>query len=137
MYKTILVPVDMAHIEKGKRIVDIAKAQGGKDTKIILLTVIEDIPNWVTVELPNLFILRKPRQSAFDELNAISNEAAINAIVEVRRGRPYKMILGVVDETGTELIIIASHQPGLEDYFLGSTASRVVRHAKCSVLIVR
>lgn len=136
MYKTILVPVDMAFTEKAKVMIDVAKAQSGKDTQIILLNVIEELPTWVTVELPN-DILGEPRKFARDELNAISNATAINAVVEIRTGRPYKTILEVAGETDTDLIIIASHQPGLEDYFLGSTASKVVRHAKCSVLVVR
>lgn len=136
MYKTILVPVDMAFTEKAKVMIDVAKAQSGKDTQIILLNVIEELPTWVTVELPN-DILGEPRKFARDELNAISNATAINAVVEIRTGRPYKTILEVAGETDTDLIIIASHQPGLEDYFLGSTASKVVRHAKCSVLVIR
>jgi len=43
----------------------------------------------------------------------------------------------VAQEKGVDLIIIASHRPGLQDYFLGSTAAKVVRHAKCSVLVIR
>ncbi len=34
-------------------------------------------------------------------------------------------------------IVMASHRPGLQDYLLGSTAARVLRHANCSVYIVR
>ena len=41
------------------------------------------------------------------------------------------------EDDKVDLIIIASHKPGLQDYFLGSTAARVVRHASCSVLVVR
>jgi len=33
--------------------------------------------------------------------------------------------------------MIASHKPGMSDYFIGSTAARVVRHAQVSVLIDR
>ena len=35
------------------------------------------------------------------------------------------------------MIVIASHDPGLVDYLLGSVAARVVRHAHCSVLVTR
>jgi len=56
---------------------------------------------------------------------------------EARTGHSYKTILDVADEKQVDLIVIASHQPGLQDYFLGSTAAKVVRHAKCSVLIIR
>ena len=41
------------------------------------------------------------------------------------------------EEKKAELIIVASHQPGLQKYFLGSTAAKVVRHATCSVIVVR
>ena len=41
-------------------------------------------------------------------------------------------------ETGNiDLIIMASHRPELQDYLLGPNAARVVRHANCSVLVVR
>jgi nucleotide-binding universal stress UspA family protein len=57
--------------------------------------------------------------------------------VEVRSGHSYKTILEVAEEKQVDLIIIASHRPGLQDYFLGSTAAKVVRHARCSVLVMR
>ena len=136
MYKTILVPIDMAHIEKGKAMVDIATAQGNKDTQTILLNVVEEIPAWVASQLPS-GMLDESRQYALEKLKAIADTANINVDVEVRAGHPYKTILEVADKSGAELIIVASHQPGLEDYFLGSTAAKIVRHAKCSVLVVR
>ena len=136
MYKTILVPIDMAHIEKGKAMIDIAMVQGDKDTQTILLNVVEELPAWVASQLPS-GVLDESRQSALKDLKAIADTANINVDVEVRAGHPYKTILEVADKSGAELIIVASHQPGLEDYFLGSTAAKIVRHAKCSVLVVR
>jgi nucleotide-binding universal stress UspA family protein len=136
MYKTILVPIDMAHVEKGKAMIDIAMAQRGEDAQVILLNVVEELPAWVASQLPS-GVLDESRQSALEELKAIADTANINVDVEVRAGHPYKTILEVADKSGAELIIVASHQPGLEDYFLGSTAAKIVRHAKCSVLVVR
>jgi len=136
MYKTILVPIDMAHIEKGKSMIDTAKAQGNKDTQIILLNVVEEIPAWVASQLP-IGMLDESQQYATEKLKALADTANINVDVEVRAGHPYKTILEVAEKSGAELIIVASHQPGLEDYFLGSTAARIVRHARCSVLVVR
>ena len=136
MYKTILVPVDMSHIEAGKSMIDVARKQGDKDTRIILLHVIEDIPNWVAAEIP-AGILEHSRQSIHEELKAIASAASVKAEVEIRPGHPYKTILDKATEVEADLIIIASHKPGLQDYFLGSTAAKVVRHARCSVLVVR
>ena len=47
---------------------------------------------------------------------------------------------GIVDaarRVGADLIVLASHKPELKDYLLGANASRVVRGAPCSVLVVR
>jgi universal stress protein F len=136
MYKTILVPVDMSHLERGKSMIDVARKQGDKDSQIILLHVIEEIPTWAAAEIP-AGIMDKSRQTIHEELQAIASSASIKADVEIRSGHPYKTILDKADEVEADLIIVASHKPGFQDYFLGSTAAKVVRHAKCSVLVVR
>ncbi|MEP4424264.1 MAG: universal stress protein, partial [Nitratireductor sp.] len=46
-------------------------------------------------------------------------------------------ILAVAKEKQADVIVIASHKPGLQDYLIGSTAARVVRHAACSVHVMR
>ena len=57
--------------------------------------------------------------------------------MEAMADKRLKKILETAEDEGADLIIIASHQPGIQDYFLGSTAARVVRHAQCSVLVTR
>jgi universal stress protein F len=136
MYKTILVPIDIANLDKGKAMIDVATAYAGKDTRIILLNVVEEIPTWAAAEIPE-GILDKSRQTSDEEMNAIAAASGIDMDVEVRMGHSYKTILEVAGEKAVDLIIIASHRPGLQDYFLGSTAAKVVRHAKCSVLVTR
>ncbi len=55
----------------------------------------------------------------------------------VRHGNVYKEILEIAGEIGCDLIVIGAHRPELKDYLLGPNAARVVRHANCSVLVVR
>lgn len=55
----------------------------------------------------------------------------------VGRGTVYEEILRIAGEIGSDLIVIGSHRPELKDYLLGPNAARVVRHADCSVLVVR
>ncbi len=136
MYKTILVPIDIANMDKGKAMINVASEYGGKGAQIILLNVIEEVPEWAAAELPGGF-LEKSRQTSIDEMNAIAETSHIEMGIEVRAGHAYRTILEVAREKAVDLIIIASHRPGLQDYFLGSTAAKVVRHANCSVLIVR
>jgi nucleotide-binding universal stress UspA family protein len=45
----------------------------------------------------------------------------------------YAESLGFAEKAGADLIVVGSHRPAMEDYLLGSNASRVVRHARCSV----
>ena len=77
----------------------------------------------------------EPAARAHVELGALADEAGTDS--EVLSGHTPLKILEYATEIGADLIIIASHRPGLQDYFLGSTAARVVRHAECAVLVDR
>ena len=55
----------------------------------------------------------------------------------VGSGRIGPGILELADKADADLIILASHRPGLRDYVLGGNAAQVVNHAPCSVLVVR
>ena len=136
MYKTILVPIDMSHIAEGTANIDLAAHHATAGASIILLNVVEEIPNWASVELPS-GLIDKSLEASRSELKSIAAAAGMKVEVEVRTGHSYNTILDVAEAKHADLIIIASHRPGLKDYFLGSTASKVVRHANCSVLVVR
>jgi universal stress protein F len=136
MYKTILVPIDMAHVAEGKTIIDVASEHVGEGAKIVLLSVVEEIPGWAAASIPKEIIDRST-QYAQEELAGIAKASGLKMETVVRTGHPYSTILEVAKEKSADLIIIASHRPGLQDYFLGSTAAKVVRHATCSVLVVR
>ena len=49
----------------------------------------------------------------------------------------YAEILGVAEGAEADLAVIGSHRPATKDYMLGTNAARVVRHARCSVLVAR
>ena len=49
----------------------------------------------------------------------------------------YAEILAVADVVGADLVVVGSHRPVMQDYLLGTNAARVVRHARCSVLVAR
>ena len=136
MYNSILIPVDLANVANVNFLIDHASVYSSSNSKIILLNVVEEIPSWAAVELPR-GILDKSVQSSLEKLTALAASSSIEVEVEVRVGHPYQTILEVAEEKSAELIIVASHQPELQNYFLGSTAAKVVRHATCSVMVVR
>ncbi|MGY6707866.1 MAG: universal stress protein [Rhizobiaceae bacterium] len=136
MPKTIIVPVALAQVEKVNAMLDVARLLGGEEGNIVLVTVIEDVPGYIAAELPSSLI-ENAAEEARGELRALARNAGMELAVEVRKGNPATAILAVAGERNADVIVIASHRPGLQDFFLGSTAARVVRHAKCSVHVIR
>ena len=53
------------------------------------------------------------------------------------KGHSARTIIDYATQHGFDCIVIGSHKPGLSDFFLGSTAARVVRHAPCAVHVHR
>ena len=77
---------------------------------------------------------------AKQRLAALIKKHAIEGVeVEpaVRLGSVYKEALSFARDVGAGLIVMGAHKPGMADYLLGSNASQIVRHAKCSVWVVR
>ncbi|MCO5147202.1 MAG: universal stress protein [Aquamicrobium sp.] len=136
MYSTIIVPIDLSQETKGRRILDLATRLGGDGARIILANILEELPGYVAIELP-AGLMDQSRADAEAKLKAIAADAGVKAEIAVRVGHPGNEILELAEETKADLIIVASHRPGLQDYFIGSTAGRVVRHANCSVLVTR
>jgi universal stress protein F len=55
----------------------------------------------------------------------------------VRIGGIYHEVLEVATSVRADLVVVGSHRPAMATYFLGSNATAIVRHAMCSVLVVR
>jgi universal stress protein F len=55
----------------------------------------------------------------------------------VLSGGVYHELLRDATQWRADLIVVGSHRPVMSDYLLGSNAKTIVRHAQCSVLVVR
>jgi universal stress protein F len=99
------------------------------------LHVQEQLPNFAIAYMPEGYA-DELKVAIKDRLDALADqfENGTGVLVEGHSGRT---ILDWAEANSVDCIIIASHRPGLQDYLLGSTASRVVRHAQCSVHVVR
>ena len=136
MFKTILLPIDVAHLDEGQKILDIALSITEPDAAITLFYVMEDIPNWTDIDLPPNF-MESSMQTARQALESIIGNTDRDIRIEVRTGHAYSTILKQAETMNADLIVLASHKPGLKDYFIGSNTSKVVNHADCSVVVVR
>ncbi|MBK0397726.1 universal stress protein [Limibaculum sp. M0105] len=135
MYKNVLVPVALDHAEKGNTALAVARQLLDQGGQITLLHVMEEIPGFAASHLPE-GTLRRNEDAAVNALRELAGGAG-DVTPKVVWGHSGRTILDYAEDNKTDCIVIASHKPGLEDYFLGSTAARVVRHAQCCVHVMR
>ena len=139
MFKTILVPVDLAETDLAKRAIDaacsMARATGGT---VRLLNVMPMTPVMLAEYVPPDFEAQQKTASE-EALAIIAAECGLDNKVTsiVRQGGIYHEVLEEAKHIGADLIVMSSHRPAMKTYFLGSNAGHVVRYAKCSVLVLR
>ena len=135
MYNNILVPVIFDEAHRPVKSFAVAKAIQAEGGKITLLHVFEELPSYATQYLP-----QDHMDSALGEIKGLLKSMADgipNCSIEVVHGHSARSILDYAEGNGVDCIIVASHKPGVQDYFLGGTAARVVRYAQCAVHVVR
>lgn len=135
MYKNILVPIALEHDRDTSGAMDIARlllTQGGN---ITALHVMEAIPAYAAHYLPDGQLESRRTDAEALLKSELGGVKDVKAVVET--GHSGRSIVEYADAHDIDCIIIASHRPGLQDYLLGSTAGRVVRHANCPVHVIR
>lgn len=138
MYKNILVPVDLQHKEQAAAMIRTALSMADDGTKFTLVFVMPEMPAVVGLYLPEGTI-QKAKSDAEEQLLALAkaNDAPDTTSIATAIGRPHHKILDIAKAKNVDLIVMASHKPGIADYLLGSVAAGVVRHAMCSVHVMR
>lgn len=135
MYKNILVAVALDHAHDTAGALDAARCLADEGAAIVALNVLEEMPSYVVPYLPEEHYSNR-RSEAETMLKAqLGGVGDVKPVVV--SGHAGTTIVEYATEHDVDCIVIASHRPGLQDYFLGSTAGRVVRHAPCAVHVVR
>lgn len=141
MFKTILLAIDLNEPSSWLKALPVALEQAASGGgKLHIMTVVPDFG----MAIVGSFFPAGYEKQALDGAGAalaqfVSEKvsAEIEAAHSVGHGTIYKEILATADNIGADLIVMASHRPVQSDYLLGPNAARVVRHATCSVLVVR
>ncbi|MEJ6398969.1 universal stress protein [Yoonia sp. 208BN28-4] len=134
MYRKILVPMALDHGVSAQTLA-IANALKTDDAELIALHVYEAPQGAVLAYLDDGVV-----EVAFERARETLNEkvAGIDGITPVVvSGHSARAIIDYATDNAVDCIVIGSHKPGLSEYFLGTTASRVVRHAPCAVHVHR
>lgn len=147
MPTNIMVPTDFSNYSAYalKHAVQIANQC---HAKILLLHIIDE-GLWqciVDYRLSNAVMRQIPEENLKKSTERLQQEAdritETNADVEisycVKQGIPYNEILNVQEEKKIDLIVIASHgKTGMQKHLIGSVAEKVLRGAKCDVMLVK
>jgi nucleotide-binding universal stress UspA family protein len=137
MYTKIMVPVDLAHIDRLSKAIttatDLARHYG---IPICFVGVTAEAPTEVA---------HSPREFA-DKLAKFGAEQSKTHGLEIDAAAypshdPAtdldKMLIAAAREQDADLIVMASHVPGLPEHFFASNAGAVASHADVSVFVVR
>ena len=140
MFQSILVPIDLADTDLAKPAIETAASLSKSSNGTVrLVNVMPMTPVMLAEYVPPDFDVQQ-RQSAEEALAIVARESGIESrriSVVVRQGGIYHEILEEAADIGADLIVMTSHRPSMQSYFLGSNAGHVVRYAKCSGLVVR
>ena len=141
MFKSILVPIDLADTDLAKpAIATAATLSQTWSGSVRLLNVLPMTPVMLAEYVPADFDTQQRadlRGSARDRGARIRHRRRRAFPSVVRQGGIYHEILEEAAAIKADLIVMTSHRPAMRTYFLGSNAGHVVRYAKCSVLVVR
>ena len=135
MYQKILVALalDQGYAEKAMQLAQLLKAEGGK---IIALHVVDQAPGHAKYFMSDLVDDKKIQEWVEQKMaERIAGEPDVEPVM--LKGHPGREIVAYAEKIGADCIITGSHKPGLTDYLIGSTSARVVRHAPCSVHVLR
>lgn len=134
MYKKILVPMALDH-GISPHTLEVAQALSAEGAEIVALHVYEMPQGSVSAYLDKDVVaegFRDARNLLRDKVSGLQGVQP-----EIVKGHTARTIIDYATDNSFDCIVIGSHKPGISDYFLGSTASRVVRHAPCAVHVHR
>lgn len=142
--KKILVPCDFSKpaINAFRYALDIALQSNGTVylLNVIELPVIHDplIMPVYTFEQDFLASFKEKALAEFNKIITKYNKEGLKVISKVEFGGPGRMITDFIKRSSIDLVVMGSHgATGFREYFIGSNAEKVVRHAAVPVLVIK
>jgi nucleotide-binding universal stress UspA family protein len=141
MYKNILLAVDLNDETSCRKpllsAVALARTFGARLHILTVVREVEAILQAKTAPLGyDLIATDLEHRSAGLIRRADASDLKPNILV-THGASIYAEILAFAEEAEADLIVVGSHRPAMKDYLLGTNAARIVRHARCSVLVAR
>lgn len=137
MYRKILVPIDLTRVENlTKALQTAADLSKQYDIPLCYVSVTASTPTAVA-HSPAEFG-QKLHQFAADQ--AAQHQIKTTAMPLTSHDPAVDLdatLLKAIDESEADLVVMASHVPGLPEHLFASNAGYIASHAKVSVVVVR
>ena len=138
--KHILMPVDLAFNNVVEREVTMALKLLADDGVIDMLFV-DDTASHRRMALTAV----SDRLAEKHNTTELALQAMLDAVVPerhrggciIRNGTVFDEVVAQAKQSNADAIVMASAKPKFRSYLLGSNAAKIVRHAPCSVFVVR
>lgn len=137
MFDKIMVPIDLAHIDQMSKALDIASELAHTHaSEICLVGVTPNTPGSVA-HTPAEFA-QKLEDCAQEVAKTRGVKAGSHAVTSHDPAVDLdKTLLATVSETGSDLVVMATHTPGFGDYIWSSHGGYLAQHSAASVFLVR
>lgn len=134
MYHKIIIALSLEHGIAAQAL-EAARCMAAEGAEIQAVHVYEAPRGAVSAYLDEE-VVAKAYSNAKERLEERVAEAdGVKAVM--LKGHSSRTLTEYAESSGADLIITGSHKPGVADYFLGTTAARIVRHAPCTVVVLR
>ncbi len=141
MFKKILVPLDLNDQHATKLVIPAAlNCVHAFASELHLMHIIPDYGlKMVEDYLPNSWFKQQKVKSIDMMKSAVDPllPSDVKPHYSVALGAVYDEVIAAAQRISADLIIMPATRSELKSYMLGSNASKVVRYAECSVMVVR
>lgn len=138
MYKRIMVPVDLAHIDRlEKALTSAADLSKHYKVPVTYVTVATTAPSEIAhtpqehAKKLDAFAKAQADKHGLHDTDAkfyTSHDPAVDL---------HETLMKAIGDTGADLVVMASHVPGVPEHIFASNAGSVASHAEVSVFVIR
>lgn len=139
LFKKILIPTDGSEYTKAavRKGLEMAKAMGAEVTALYVVDQTSFINFPMDSTIVSVYtLLEKEGQEAMDFVKKEAEKIGVKLTTRIEEGSPSRKIVDL--SADHDLVVMGTlGRTGFSKLLLGSVAERVVRFAKCPVLVVR
>ncbi|MCD9148849.1 universal stress protein [Pseudophaeobacter flagellatus] len=137
MFKRIMAPVDLAHVEGLRPALDCtADLAKHYSVPVVYVGVTSTAPSELAHN-PEEFGQKLSAFAAAEAAKHAIETSGHTAIAHDPTIEIDQALMRAIDDTDADLVVMASHVPNVMDHIWPSNGGKLAEYAKCSVMVVR